>query len=417
MRILVFYPYIPWPLNRGTFQRTYHLLHQLARHNEVDFFSLAENGEGMEHRERFEKFCRRVEFLPFSHPEWEKFPRRFLNPLPSNIAHWTLPQVAGPLGKFLGEKRYDLVHTVDIILAQYFFDQHAGVALSIDRSRVDLQYQLMEHKRLKFSAKQRLLRYEAYLKLWRYEKRVAGRAQLEVVCGEDDETFIRKYISQTAPVKVIPNGADLNFFHPAACPDVQRAKEPTILFCGAMDYNPNIDAMRWFFEAIHAPLKARIPTLRVLIVGKDPTAEVKSFARFPDVEVTGAVPDVRPYYRRAWLQIVPLRIGGGTRLKILESLGIGTPVVSTTIGAQGLGLKHRSDILLADTAEQFVEQTVQGLNSAALREQLEKAGLESVRARFSWESIGQQLHQTYLDRFAPLQQHRTPAGAEPAVLA
>src|SRR5690606_17123238 len=119
-----------------------------------------------------------------------------------------------------------------------------------------------------------------------------------------------------------------------------RAAEPAILFCGAMDYNPNIDALRWFFAEMHPAILQRVPNLKTLIVGKDPAPEVKAYSARPGVTVTGGVPDVRPYYKKAWLQIVPLRIGGGTRLKIVESLGVGTPVVSTTIGAQGLGLRH-----------------------------------------------------------------------------
>ena len=92
MKILVFYPYIPWPVDRGTYHRTFNLLRELARTHEVDFLALAENGEGMEHKGVFEQFCRRVEFVPFQHPAWQKlFPDRLLNPLPSNIAHWTLP--------------------------------------------------------------------------------------------------------------------------------------------------------------------------------------------------------------------------------------------------------------------------------------------------------------------------------------
>src|SRR5439155_1485278 len=102
-----------------------------------------------------------------------------------------------------------------------------------------------------------------------------------------------------------------------------------------------------------------------------------------------SVPDVRPYYRRAWLQIVPLRIGGGTRLKIVESMAMKTAVVSTSIGAQGLGLRHEHNILLADTAADFVRETARALKDAALRERLEGAGLHTVRERLSWPILGQ----------------------------
>jgi glycosyltransferase involved in cell wall biosynthesis len=146
---------------------------------------------------------------------------------------------------------------------------------------------------------------------------------------------------------------------------------------------------------MHEPLLREIPNLRVLVVGKDPLAEVKAYNGRSNVTITGSVPDVRPYYRQAWLQIVPLRIGGGTRLKIVESLAIRTPVISTTIGAQGLNLQHNQDVLLADTATGFVRETARALRDAQLRKHLELAGLQTARARFSWKTIGAQLANVY----------------------
>jgi glycosyltransferase involved in cell wall biosynthesis len=162
-----------------------------------------------------------------------------------------------------------------------------------------------------------------------------------------------------------------------------------------MDYTPNVDALRWYFTEMHDALARTVPGLEMLIVGKNPTAEIQSYARKPGVTVTGAVPDVRPYYKKAWLQIVPLRIGGGTRLKIVESLAIRTPVVSTRIGAQGLGLEHESDLLYADTAPEFVRQTARALRDSALRARLASHGHESVRRRLDWTRLGGALAQAY----------------------
>jgi glycosyltransferase involved in cell wall biosynthesis len=256
----------------------------------------------------------------------------------------------------------------------------------------------MEHRHLRSNWKRHLLHWENAFKLWRYERQVARRTEWQVVCGPDDEAFVRRYIHHSVPLAVIPNGVDPAYFHPAAAGSGPRADHPSILFCGAMDYNPNVDALRWYFAEIHEPLLTRVPNLRLWIVGKDPTPEVQSYGIRPNVTVTGAVPDVRPYYRRAWLQIVPLRIGGGTRLKIVESLAMGTPVVSTTVGAQGLELEHGQDVLLADSADEFVEQTAQALLDADRRGRLEKAGLETVRSRLAWPILGRRLSQLYAAR-------------------
>jgi glycosyltransferase involved in cell wall biosynthesis len=395
MKILAVYPYIPWPLNRGAYHRAFHLLKGLTIDHSVDLLALAENGEGADAKNIFTEFCDRVEVLSFKHPEWERlFPKRLLNPTPSTIAHWTMPAVQAKVSEMLAREHYDAVHVLDLVLVQFFLNKHKEIPLVLDRTRVDLQYQLMEHKRFKSSFKNRLLNYESYAKLWAYEKRVAKRCALQVLCGPDDQDFVRRYISSTVPLSIVPNGVDLEFFHPNSAPDA-RAEDPTVIFCGAMDYNPNVDALRWYFSEIHNSLHREIPNLRVLIVGKDPIAEVKAYAQRPGVTVTGGVTDVRPYYKRAWLQIVPLRIGGGTRLKIVESLGIRTPVVSTTIGAQGLDLKHNFDILYADNACDFVMQTARAMKDSTLRDTLGLNGRASAESRLSWKKLGVDLSQAY----------------------
>lgn len=399
MRILVVYPDIPFPLDRGVHQRSFHLLRALARDHEVDLIALSEGGQRLEHKPIFGAMCRRVELVPFVHPPWPRlFPDRLLNSLPTTVCHWRAPGVEEAIQKFASGDRYDLVHVCDIVMAQFFFDSLGHLPLAVDRSRVDLQFQLAKRETLAGGVREGFLDWENITKLRRFERRIARRAAVEVVCGPDDEVFIREQISRDVPVRVVVNGVDLDFFTPAAAPE-PRETEPTVLFCGAMDYVPNVDALRWFFAEMHAPLLRLVPNLRVLIVGKSPVPEIVGWGKLPGVTVTGGVPDVRPYYRRAWLQIVPLRIGGGTRLKIPESMAMGTPVVSTTIGAQGLFLAHDREILLADSKEDFVRETARALGDSGLRLRLERDGLTAVRDRFSWPMIGKQLGDYYAQRF------------------
>ena len=402
MNILVIYPYIPYPIDRGTFQRTFHLLRELSRENTVDLIALSENGDRLEERRVFEGFCRDVRFVPFQHPEWPKlFSGRLFSSTPSSIHHWKLPQVAEAIRHQLKHNAYDLVHVCDIVLAQYFLDEHKDIPLSIDRSRVDLQFQTQQAVFSARTLKDKILAWESLAKMRHFEKRVAKRSQLQVLCGPDDEVFVRQHISKTVPLKVVANGVDLDFFRSGVAPE-PRSSLPTVLFCGAMDYLPNVDALRWYFAEIHGQLLKGVPALQVLIVGKSPTPEVQAYAQLPGVTVTGSVPDVRPYYRRAWLQMVPLRVGGGTRLKIVESLAIGTPVVSTTIGAQGLGLTHGANILLADTPDAFADQIVCALQNPPLRARLRCEGISIAKERLGWHSIGEGLCAEYR-RFKPEQ--------------
>lgn len=402
MRILVVYPYIPFPVDRGTYQRTYHLLRALARDHEVDLLALSEKQERLEQKPHFESFCRRVTLVPFEHPPWPRlFPGRLLNPLPTTILHWRLPQLAEALRQALAERHYDLVHVCDIVMVQYFLREHRKTPLAVDRSRVDLQFQLAQYAAMGGGWKDALLHRENIAKLHRFEKQVARRVKVEVVCGPDDETFIRREISAEVPVLVVANGVDLDYFHPRHVTN-EKSRLPTLLFCGAMDYTPNVDALRWYFGEIHAALKAAVPELRLLIVGKSPVDEVWAYAKLPDVVVTGGVPDVRPYYQESWGQMVPLRIGGGTRLKIPESMAMRTPVVSTTIGAQGLDLVHDQDILLADDPQAFVLQAARLLMEPGLRERLELAGADTVQERLGWPGLGGKLSRHYADLYPAL---------------
>lgn len=395
MNILVIYPYIPFPLDRGTYQRTFNLLRELAREHTVDLIALSENGERLDQRHVFEAFCRDVRFVPFAHPSWPKLiPDRLFNRTPSTIRHWKLPQLAEAIRDQLARSTYDMVHVCDIVLAQYFLDEHKDIPLSIDRSRVDLQFQLQQTAFNTPSLRDKTLAWENMAKLWLYEKRVAKRSQLQVLCGPDDEIFVRRHISKQVPVKVVANGVDLDFFKAGIRPETPTA-QPSMLFCGAMDYTPNVDALRWYFAEIHERILKLVPDLQVYIVGKSPLPEVQAYGELQGVTVTGSVDDVRPYYRKAWMQIVPLRIGGGTRLKIVESLAIGTPVVSTNVGAQGLELTHGANVLLADTAEDFADQTVRALKNSPLRQHLRQNGIAIANERFGWKEIGAKLSAEY----------------------
>jgi glycosyltransferase involved in cell wall biosynthesis len=194
---------------------------------------------------------------------------------------------------------------------------------------------------------------------------------------------------------------DESFFSRIAFPP-QPDPEPTIIFCGAMDYSPNSSGLGWYFRECDSLVRQHVPLRRILVVGKNPGEEVRRYGEIPGVTVTGEVPDVRPYYQRAWVQMVPLLIGGGTRLKIVESLCLGTPVVSTTIGAQGLDLSHGEHLLLRDEPADFANGLVATLTDASLRRRLASAGRGRVLERYTWRQLGSELSNYYTALAAPI---------------
>ncbi|SRR5579862_6164042 len=395
MRILLVYPYVPYPLDRGTYHRSFNLARELGRHHEIDLFCLNDSPAD-QHLPVFQEFSRRVRFHPFQNAEWPKlFPDRLLTQTPSSVTHWTQADVLPALREFCGEHEYDLIHFCDLVMWQYVSKIDSAAPLVMDRSRVDLLFQTEEFNVLKLRAKERWLRRENLWKLARYERKVARALAATVVCGPDDETFSRRHIFAEARIKVLANGVDETFWDRAKFPSTP-APEPTVLFCGVMDYSPNVSGLEWYFRESDPLLLKRVPNRRILIVGKNPAPEVLALGKIPGVTVTGGVPDVRPYYRQAWAQMAPLLIGGGTRLKIVESACLGTPVVSTTIGAQGLDLRHDEHILLADEPETFAGAVGDMLTDTGLRSRLAEAGRRQVLEKYTWRKLGLDLSDYYV---------------------
>jgi polysaccharide biosynthesis protein PslH len=219
-------------------------------------------------------------------------------------------------------------------------------------------------------------------KLRRFEAAAVRRFASCVVVSEDDaRVFTDEYGARR--VAVAPNCVDAAANRPQDVPH-----DGTIAFVGSMDWAPNKDAVRWCVE--HVLPQIHLATrLRLRVVGRDPPADLVAWAtaRGP-VEFTGTVDDVRPWVACALATVVPLRIGGGTRLKILESLAMETPVVSTSVGAEGLGLRHDRELLLADDAETFASSVIRLANEPETRRRLGIAGRERVVRDYDWASAG-----------------------------
>jgi polysaccharide biosynthesis protein PslH len=393
-RLLIFLPYVPYPLMRGTYQRVYHLAEALGRHFEVDLFCLSSEPEDASHLHRFEAFCKRVHFEPFQHAPWPPFlTDRLWHLQPVSVRHWWSEQVLSSLNQFTTGQEYDVVNFCDLVLWPYIkeiFPDHPACVM--DRSRVDWLFQTEVLNTKKQSRLGKLMAYENLFKIARLEREVRRKLALTVVCGPDDETFLTSKMGPSDRVFVLPNGANVSFFDAEVHSPTPTAT-PTALFCGALDYVPNTDGLAWYFEAIHPLVLEQCPDFKLILVGKNPTPTVQGYANLLGVDFVGEVPDVRPYYQQAWMQMVPLRIGGGTRLKIAEGLAMSNPVVSTTLGAQGLELENDTHLLLADSPAAFAAAILRYVNDAPLRKQQGAAGRSQILKIYTWEALGNQLAQ------------------------
>ena len=219
------------------------------------------------------------------------------------------------------------------------------------------------------------------------------RADLVLATSERDARMIAD-LAPDVRCRILPNGVDLRAFVPSAAPP----ESGTLVFTGTMDYLPNLDGIGWFLDEVFPLVLRSLPDATLFVVGKNPPPSLQRRAS-RNVVVTGMVDDVRPWISRAMACIVPLRSGGGTRLKVLEAFAMGKPVVSTTIGCEGIDVVEGQEALLADTPSAFADAVVRVLADARLRSGLASAGRQLASDSYGWQAIGARLLAYYDELF------------------
>lgn len=382
MRAAVVTPYLPWPADTGGKLRSYYLIKGLAAQAEVDLYTVCYGSPPP--AGGLLAFCRSVQIVPLTPmPHRQQLIHHWIDKRPRSVRYFQDPQSLVTIRARLEEK-YDLLICDEIAMASYFDDlhHHSKTPRVIMRQKID-------HLHYRETAASRPVGMQRWLdalearRLQQYEACMMPRFQGAVVCSPEDGTIAAQQ-GHNLPVEVIVNGADVDYFVPNRQPD----PAPTLLLLGTMHYQPNIDMVLYFFRTMYPQLRQAIPNLQVFIVGHLPPPEINALATLPGVTVTGSVADVRPYINRSWLLAVPLRLGGGTRLKIIEAMAAELPVVSTSVGAQGLDeISHRL-ITIADSPADFVNATQQLLADQTRRQHLAQAGRAAVVDRYAWQSLG-----------------------------
>jgi glycosyltransferase involved in cell wall biosynthesis len=290
------------------------------------------------------------------------------------------------LDRMVDRSRYDIVQVEGCSMAHFSFPQDAALVLD----EHNIEYELLSRIAAVTRSVPRKLWYRLdELKLRVEEQRCWRSVDACAVTSPRDEAVLRRAFPG-ARSAVVPNAVDLEFFTP-------RRAEPeplTVLFFGVLDYYPNTDGVLFFLREVMPRLKQAHPAVRVLVVGPAPTSAIQRWAG-PDVTITGAVEDVRPYLERARVVIAPIRSGGGTRLKVLEAMAMGKPVVSTRLGAEGLSVTDDSDILLADDPETFARQVGRLLGSDDLAARVGRAARRLVETSYDWKASARTLEALY----------------------
>jgi polysaccharide biosynthesis protein PslH len=393
MRILMIADYLPYPLVSGDRIRIYNLLSRVSRRHEVSlvaFLMAPEDAEGVPH---LQQLCAKVEIATFQQrSRLAKTPgmlRYALEGKPPELSLAYSEELAKKIRRLVVATKFDIVQ-IESRMALYIEmlqqDEYCKKIMMFQNFtfQQDSRVFLIEKQ---WGRKIRVLLNSLAMRHW--EPRYAERFDRCITVSQLDKNLLMN-INPRLHVDVIPNGVDIQKYQPLAIKNVL----PSLLFIGNMGYPPCVDAAIYFCKEIFPLILRRNDAVNLWIVGRNPRPEVLNLKSY-NVHVTGRVVDVIPYYQLSAVSVVPLRAGGGTRLKILESMALGRPVVSTTIGCEGLDVVDGKHLLIADDPRLFAEKTVRLLGNPQLYKELAINGRQLVEALYDWDKIADDLMEIY----------------------
>jgi sugar transferase (PEP-CTERM/EpsH1 system associated) len=412
MRLLWIKSDVLLPLDTGGKLRTWHLLRNIAARHEVTYLGCAAPDHPAEHIAGMREVARNVHVVARSNPakgSWRFYVDaafHLADPLPYAIGRYRSRAFRRRLDQLLRAEQFDLV-VCDFLVPAVNLPRRLPCPSVLFTHNVEAEI-WRRHAETKTGRLSRFLYGAQHQRMLRFEARTLARFDgVLAVSDADRATFARLYPGAVkAPVHVIPTGVDTEFFAPAPSSAASRS----LVFTGSMDWLPNEDAMLFFCAEVLPLIRREEPGVTLTIVGRTPTPAVARLAQQHGVVVTGRVDDVRPHMANAAVYVVPLRIGGGTRLKIFEAMSMGKAVVSTSIGAEGLPVTDGAHLALADEPRTFADTVVRLLRDVEQRRSLETAARALVVERYNWTAAAGELERALL-RFARHGVEREASGA------
>jgi sugar transferase (PEP-CTERM/EpsH1 system associated) len=394
MRILFITDYLPYPLISGDRIRVYNLIRRIARQHQVSLVGFLQTPDEIVGVSHMQEFCYRVETVNLRRRhKLARVPgllRYVLAGIPFDFEFLHSNELANKIRRLVSAEDPDIIHIEQSRMALYLDTLPAGVHFKCIlglQNVAAVQYNRISHIALTPAKKMRAWLHGWMLRHW--EPRYAERFDCCTTVSEVDRRLLVA-ANPRLQVDVVPNGVDTQRNQPLA----MEGTQPALLLIGNMSYAPCADGALWFCDQILPHIRRELSEVEVWIVGISPPPEVIRLGG-DGVHVTGRVEDVVPYYRRSTVSVVPLRAGGGTRLKILEAMALGRPVVSTSIGCEGLDVVDGQHLLIADDPERFAEKTVRLLKDRALYQRIVAEARQLAVTRYDWDVIAGQLLDVY----------------------
>ena len=394
MKILFLSTIVPYPPQNGHAQRTYNLIREAAKHHEVHLVAFAQRPSELTSVTKMRDVCATAQAFPVKHKvsKLHFVLGLFMNLFsskPYECARYDNPEMRQAIRALVEKERFDILHCDTLVLSVYR-DLLPKVPMVLINHNVESILNRRRAERESNPLARLYIRLQA-MKLEGYEREVCANVQGCVVVSDQDRTSLMKIVPSCDSV-VVSNGVDFDFFAPGREEEVKPA---SIVFCGGLYWMPNADGIHWFATKILDRVRVVFPDVSLTIIGADPPGKVSALHAPPKVTVTGFLDDVRPLIRQAACVVVPLMVGGGSRLKILDALSMSKPVVSTSIGCEGLMVTHGKDILVCDSEADFAEGVIRILRDLEFARSLGRHGRFLVQQQYGWEMLGKRMEQVY----------------------
>ena len=390
MRILWLKTELLHPVDKGGRIRTYYMLRELKRDHQVTYLTLDDGQAAEDARVRATEYCHELITIPhqtrakFTPGFYLELAQNLVSPLPYFMQKYKSAAMRSEIAKRTAGGEFDVM-VCDFLMSSI------NVPARVDCPAVLFQHNIeamiwKRHFEVQRNPLKKAYLYGQWRKAVAYERAASRRFDYVVTVSVDDREMTRReYGVET--VGEVATGVDTDYFRPHG---TEQREPHNLVFTGSMDWLPNEDAIRYFTEQIMPRVKASVPEATLTVVGRNPYPSLLELSRRDSsIIVTGRVEDVRPYMERASAYVVPLRIGGGTRLKIYEAMAMEKPIVSTTIGAEGLPVRDGHELLLADSPEAFAAEVVRVLKDESFARELGGRAAAVVRERFGWARVAE----------------------------
>jgi len=399
MKILLFSHVSPYPILTGRELRIYHVWKLMAKRHEVHLVCQTPEPPDPETIKHLDEIFASTAYYPYLPLPTGGGKRSVMNILKEifnpPIENYSLSAfddtVRAAIEDKVKKEKIEAVYTYGLAARRYV-ENLKGLAMvnDIGDDPTVLHYRLMREKK---GLVDKLRGVKEWLAARNFEKKELSNFKNTVIISFDDAK-VHKRLCPDNNITLLPNGVDSEFFKSDRR---LTGEEPTLMFSGVMNYEPNISAAVYFSRDVFPLIKKEIPEAHLLIVGRYPTDLVNALDDSDTgITVTGEVADIREYFNKARVYVCPLRSGAGIKNKILESWAMATPVVATSLSCEGIEVAPGEDILVADTAEQFARQTVKLLKDKELRDKLARNGRVKVEEKYSWESRCDILEETFI---------------------